>query len=205
MRFEGNLKKWNDERGFGFIAPALGGDQIFVHIKAFTRPAGRPVVGQVLSFEVEVGPEGKKKAKNVERGPAVKSSYKVREERPAEWDLVRALAIPILIAVYVGVSLQWKVSPLWAAAYAMGSIVTFFAYAFDKTAATRGTWRTSEAALLGLGLIGGWPGGLLAQKWLRHKSSKQPFRTAFWVTVAVNLAAFVVFNSPALGGFGISR
>lgn len=205
MRFEGTLKAWNDDRGFGFIAPARGGEEVFVHIKAFARPAGRPVVGQLLSFEVEVGPEGKKRAKNVERGPSVKPSYKAREERPAEWDLVSALAIPILIAIYVGVSLQWKVSPLWAAAYAMASIVTFFAYAFDKTAATRGAWRTSEAVLLGLGLIGGWPGGLLAQKWLRHKSSKQPFRNAFWVTVTVNLAAFVIFNSPALEGFGIRR
>lgn len=198
MRFEGTLKSWNDERGFGFIAPARGGEDVFVHIKAFTRRAGRPVVGQLLNFEVEVGPEGKKRAKNVELGRAVKAAYTPRDERPAEWDTGSALAIPLLIAVYVGMSLQWPVSPLWGAAYAMASIVTFFAYAFDKTAASRGTWRTSESTLLGLGLIGGWPGGLLAQKWLRHKSSKQPFRTAFWVTVAVNLAAFVLLNAPGV-------
>lgn len=36
MRFEGTIKSWNDERGFGFIAPALGGDEVFIHIKAFT-------------------------------------------------------------------------------------------------------------------------------------------------------------------------
>lgn len=198
MRFEGTLKTWNDERGFGFIAPVRGGEEVFVHIKAFTRPAGRPSVGQVLTFEVEAGPDGRKRAKNVERGPAVKSSRMRRDERPADWDLASALAIPFLIAVYVGVSLQWSVSPIWAAVYVVASTVTFFAYAFDKTAATRSAWRTSESALLGLGLIGGWPGGLLAQKWLRHKSSKESFRSAFWTTVVLNILAFVVANSPTL-------
>lgn len=33
MRFEGLLKSLNDERGFGFIEPVQGGDEIFVHIK----------------------------------------------------------------------------------------------------------------------------------------------------------------------------
>ena len=35
MRFEGIIKSWNDERGFGFIEPSPGGQEIFVHIKAF--------------------------------------------------------------------------------------------------------------------------------------------------------------------------
>lgn len=35
MRFEGLLKTWNDERGFGFIQPLAGGQEIFVHVKAF--------------------------------------------------------------------------------------------------------------------------------------------------------------------------
>ena len=39
MPFTGTLKSWNDDRGFGFIAPAQGGQEIFVHIKAF--PAQR--------------------------------------------------------------------------------------------------------------------------------------------------------------------
>ena len=38
MRFDGKLKSWNDDRGFGFIEPLQGGQEIFVHIKSF-RPA----------------------------------------------------------------------------------------------------------------------------------------------------------------------
>ena len=52
--------------------------------------------------------------------------------------------------------------------------------------------------MLGLGLLCGWPGALLAQKGLRHKSSKQSFRSAFWITVLLNLLAFIALNSPQL-------
>ena len=34
MRNHGNLTKWNDERGFGFITPAGGVGEIFVHVSA---------------------------------------------------------------------------------------------------------------------------------------------------------------------------
>ena len=44
-------------------------------------------------------------------------------------------SIVALVVVYVVASLHWPVSHLWAVAYAMLSIVTFFAYAFDKTGA----------------------------------------------------------------------
>jgi uncharacterized membrane protein YsdA (DUF1294 family) len=69
--------------------------------------------------------------------------------------------------------------------------VTLVAYALDKSAAVAGRWRVSEQSLLLLGLAGGWPGGLVAQQLLRHKSSKSSFRNAFWGTVVVNVAAFV--------------
>ena len=35
MQSTGTLKSWNDDRGFGFIEPTHGGQEIFVHIKAF--------------------------------------------------------------------------------------------------------------------------------------------------------------------------
>jgi uncharacterized membrane protein YsdA (DUF1294 family) len=38
-------------------------------------------------------------------------------------------------------------------------------------------------------LLGRWPGAALAQKRLRHKSSKIEFRRVFWATVALNCMA----------------
>lgn len=78
--------------------------------------------------------------------------------------------------------------------------VCFIAYALDKFAARTGRWRISENTLLLLGLACGWPGAILAQQWLRHKSSKASFRRQFWVTVAVNIAVFVYLNLPVRSG-----
>lgn len=71
--------------------------------------------------------------------------------------------------------------------YSLVSAITFLAYAQDKSAAQHNRWRTKESTLHGLALIGGWPGALLAQKFLRHKSSKASFQRVFWVTVVVNV------------------
>jgi uncharacterized membrane protein YsdA (DUF1294 family) len=73
--------------------------------------------------------------------------------------------------------------------YLFLSVICFAVYARDKSAARRGARRTPENTLLTLGLLGGWPGGLLAQRWLRHKTSKIAFQRVFWLTVALNLLA----------------
>ena len=67
------------------------------------------------------------------------------------------------------------------------STVTFTIYAIDKRLAQSDRWRVSERKLHLLALFGGWPGALLAQKVVRHKTQKQRFRMVFWITVLVHL------------------
>ncbi|WP_368671188.1 DUF1294 domain-containing protein [Cupriavidus sp. IK-TO18] len=74
------------------------------------------------------------------------------------------------------------------------SLTTFFAYADDKTRASRNTWRTPETTLHLLALCGGWPGALAAQHLLRHKNRKRAFQV-FWGTVSVNVGAMVLWQS----------
>jgi uncharacterized membrane protein YsdA (DUF1294 family) len=77
-------------------------------------------------------------------------------------------------------------SAIWLlalAAYGLLSLASFSAYARDKSAARRGTHRVAERILHLLDLLGGWPGGWLAQKTLRHKCSKQSFQKTYWLTV----------------------
>lgn len=90
--------------------------------------------------------------------------------------------------------LRWPL--LWiAAACAALSVITFIVYAIDKSAARRRGPRTPERTLHLLALAGGWPGALLAQRWLRHKSAKASFRRVFWVTVAVNVLGFAMLSA----------
>lgn len=74
-----------------------------------------------------------------------------------------------------------------AAFYACASVVCFSAYALDKRAARTGRRRTPEQTLLLLGLAGGWPGAFVAQRSLRHKTSKRAFQLKFWFTVVLNI------------------
>ena len=79
---------------------------------------------------------------------------------------------------------------LWlASVYGVASVVCFILYAVDKSAAVGRRRRIPERTLLLAGLACGWPGGLLAQRRLRHKSAKASFQIAFWCGAAANVAA----------------
>lgn len=90
----------------------------------------------------------------------------------------------------LGILLLASVSrlPLWVPIYyAVMSVITFATYRADKAAARKGTRRIRETTLLGLGLLGGWPGALAGQQVYRHKTQKQPFRALFFASVALNV------------------
>ena len=197
MRFEGIIKSWNDDRGFGFIDPGQGGQEVFFHIKACRGLRGRPQPGQRVAFQVEVGAQAKKRATNVELLQAPrKMAVKTQRAGPAPWGSASLLAIPFLLVV-VSAGYLFGQPPLWVlAVYPAVSALTFLAYALDKSAAQQGRWRTSEKTLHLLALAGGWPGALVAQQVLRHKSSKAAFRAVFWCTVVFNMLAFVFLASP---------
>ncbi|WP_448121795.1 cold shock domain-containing protein [Xanthomonas arboricola] len=61
------MTRWNTNRGFGFITPAQPGDDLFVHISAFPRGFETPRIGEVISFEIEPGKDGRRQAVRVMR------------------------------------------------------------------------------------------------------------------------------------------
>jgi len=120
-----------------------------------------------------------------------------RNKSPAQWGTATLFGIPVFLLIYLAVGVLWKPPVILAGVYVVASFITFIAYAWDKSAATQGNRRTPESTLHLLALACGWPGALLAQQFLRHKSAKAEFRLAFWVTVILNVAGFVFLCSPA--------
>lgn len=199
MRFTGTLTSWNDDRGFGFLQAKQGGEPVFAHIKAFAPGSGRPQSNQAYSFEVETSAKGKR-AKNIapiRAAQAARTPSNARSRQlPAHWGTATLFAIPTFLCLYAVVTVLWH-PPGWiAAAYLGMTLLTFAVYAIDKSAAQARRWRTAESTLHLLALAGGWPGALLAQQWLRHKSAKREFRAVFWATVVLNVAGLVLLCSP---------
>jgi uncharacterized membrane protein YsdA (DUF1294 family) len=80
------------------------------------------------------------------------------------------------------------VLPYLALLYGLMSLICFIAYYRDKQFAIRGDQRTPEARLHLYELLGGWPGGLLAQRLIRHKNRKLGYQLKFWLIVLVHLS-----------------
>ena len=104
MAFIGTLRSWNDERGFGFIAPTSGGRELFVHISAFPRDGSRPTVGETLTYELGRGKDGKPAAIRVQRR-ALGYPSRIPRGRPAVAKHSRSLTTTIagvLLVVVLG-------------------------------------------------------------------------------------------------------
>lgn len=97
---------------------------------------------------------------------------------------VALLFIGLIVAAALTGRIAWGLAGL----YLGMSAISFVAYAVDKHAARRQRRRTPESTLHTLAICGGWPGALLAQEVLRHKTRKTAFRRVFWLTVVVNVA-----------------
>ena len=185
MRTKGTLTSWNEEKGYGFISPMSGGKKVFVHIKAFKNRSRRPELGQIVTYNISSDQQGRPCAAN-----AILAGDKFREQDKKRTGAA-FIAIAIIFVGIVGVAvLAGKLPAIILVFYLALSLITFGAYALDKSAAQKGAWRTQESTLHLLSLAGGWPGALIAQQKLRHKSKKESFRFVFWVTVALNLSGF---------------
>jgi len=209
VRSKGKIASWNDDKGYGFIAPLEGGDQVFVHISAFSNRNRRRAIHDVVSFGLSTDKQGRPCASN-----ATLAGDKLKEKAPHKSNPV-AILFAVLFLCGVGVSFLAGTLPRTiVVAYATLSLITYLAYARGKWAARTGRWRTQEVTLHLLGLAGGWPGALIAQQTLRHKSKKGSFRAALWFTVILNCSALAwlysesgraVLKLLAAGTWGVVR
>lgn len=63
----GTVKWFNDSKGYGFITPDDGGEDLFAHFSAINMSGFKSLKeGQKVSFEVTNGNKGKKQASNIQ-------------------------------------------------------------------------------------------------------------------------------------------
>lgn len=183
MRRAGRITEWNDDKGFGFVVPSGGGDRTFVHVNDFQRGSRRPGVGDLVSWEPATDARGRPKARQVRH-----AGQRIAVPRQPSRLPRQAIGLVALAVMATAALLGW-LPPALAAGYFVASGVTWLMYRRDKAAAGRNGQRTPESTLHLAGLLGGWPGALVAQQQFRHKTIKQPFQGVFWVTVVLNLGA----------------
>lgn len=176
-REKGRVVVWKDDQGYGFIAPDRGGGDVFLHIGEFRTRGRRPALGDIVSFEIEPGANGKSpRAVAVHLGDAPWS--------PAAVASVAASAFFLALALMAG----WERAPFWIlGVYGVMSLWAFFAYRFDKLRAGGDQRRVPESTLHAIELFGGWPGALVAREWYRHKTRKVSYRIVFWLIVIAHL------------------
>lgn len=193
MRNQGKIIDWKDDKGFGFVTPNGGGPKVFVHIKSFSNRQRRPVGNELVTYQLTSDARGRPQGVNITFVGDRPSSPPATAPGPGVGALIFAA---VFLAFVAGTVATGKLPLVVLIAYLIGSCVAYLAYVFDKAAPLKGQWRTPESTLHLFGLVGGWPGAMLAQRTLRHKTKKQSFQAAYWATVVLNCAALGWLLSP---------
>lgn len=85
---------------------------------------------------------------------------------------------------------------IFAIYVAILSAITFIVYAVDKILAMSDAWRVPEKVLLGLSLVGGAIGGLVAMLIVRHKTKHWYFYLLNVLGIILHVGAFLLLALP---------
>jgi uncharacterized membrane protein YsdA (DUF1294 family)/cold shock CspA family protein len=191
VRRKGTIKNWNADKGFGFISPSSGGKDVFLHITSLQQRSRSPETGETVVYTLSKDKQNRLCAVDATfDGEKLKRKTKQRNGASA----LASAALFLLFVAAVAYNGHVPVPVLWL--YLAASFITLMVYWNDKSAARKGEWRTPESTLHTLALVGGWPGALVAQSLLRHKSSKTSFRVVFFLTVFFNVMVLLWALTP---------
>ena len=194
---KGQLTTWKDDKGFGFIRSSDGNQDIFIHITALKETNHRPQVGDVICYQLTVDKDGRVHACNAFIEGAVskpilrispsaikKATFKLTAKSSLIFEVLLLSLLPGLGAINFALT---TFNPIPLILYPVMSFITFAQYTDDKYRAKQGRWRISEKRLHLCEFMGGWLGAFIAQRTLRHKSSKVSYQVVFWVIVAIHI------------------
>ena len=141
----------------------------------------------MVTYDLTVDERNRPRAARVRKSAPLRPSSQTASASTS--NTVQLKLTSLFVLIVVAGTLAGRLPPVIIVIYGVVSIVAFLLYWLDKSAARRGGWRTQESSLLFIGLVGGWPGAVIAQQILRHKTRKESFQLAFWVTAVMNSIA----------------
>lgn len=195
--YQGKLKTWQDDRGFGFIQSNDGNEDIFLHISEIKNSLRRPQVGDIIRYQITRDKKGKIRAieatiEGAAYKPVAKQTIKKGKSKLESLISLPIFGVQILLLAFMplGGSIQLALTtaniiPLML--YPLMSLITFLLYYHDKSSAKQGERRIPEKTLHLFELAGGWLGAFIAQKTLRHKCIKKSYQSVFWFIVGIHL------------------
>jgi cold shock CspA family protein len=102
--FKGRLERWNEDKGFGFIRPEHTKGDVFIHISALKNMPRRPVIGDVIYYQLHAGDDGKTRAINARiEGVSVlktKKSYGNKQKNNQNQRL--SVLVSLLLFIVIG-------------------------------------------------------------------------------------------------------
>jgi len=103
--YKGRLKRWNEDKGFGFIGTDNDKNDIFIHISALKRMDRRPVIGDNIEYQIHIGNDGKKRAVNAKIEGVAEVRTKLKRTNNKHYkkssnSLYKL--IPIVLIIFIG-------------------------------------------------------------------------------------------------------
>lgn len=180
----GQIIEWNEAKGYGFVDD--GRLRVFAHIRDFIERPHRPGPGDKVTYMLGTDRHGRVCAQSI--------------YLPFPGVPLRAVHGLVLLCLLVTPAWAvWRLERPDVVWIALGwvivvSAITYGFYLWDKRCAQSRSWRIPESFLHFYELLGGWPGGFLAQRRLRHKSAKGPYLRVFWLTIVLHHYLAVDFH-----------
>jgi cold shock CspA family protein len=98
----GKLTKWKDERGFGFIQPADGSQEVFLHISEVKDATRRPQENDTIYYHCVVDSDGKVRACNAfilgarNKSVSLSNRTKLSDTTTSSFPIVEVLLLSLL-------------------------------------------------------------------------------------------------------------